>query len=807
MVEPINLAEHVSADENRKRIYAPSEDNSTSASPSIDHGTENVASNGAEQMDAAATTISSPSQRPARPEKRVRFSDPGPRATPPPSTQLTPAMRRASLNDRQFNDHLQTPTRRQSRRFHPSVGRLADPINGSNGETLDARTRRRLWRSRIREEIGKKEEGLKDLKKAQRQIERLSKELETYRSSSLSSQSDYNDDPFENVSLDNEDRMDYSILMSDSPMFPRHNDTPPGLDSEYSSPDEISPITPYTTSSAHQFSVVSEGELQSISEDLAAVRKERQDLFKQWRKLSGSAQGSEQVDSEDAEVPSDFSQRLLSSLQAALKKESDLSKALEAAVLELEKMGFSGVGVVEKISQMRDAIHSARVDLDRLVPGEALGETSDVKSILQSAIKHLGKMSSALSEERRHVESLTASNHAVEKKLDDNLVLLDQERERMSHFSNQSAADVLHIRMRMQELEQEVNDKEVAVTRFRNSLRLKEEECKDMEVFISELERQIGESQRERDRVVNSLTRSLDNMTGAAERRLHEVEKVKQSLSAKQAEIDGLLQKVKELMDENKEHLNTIHQNGQVISGLNNGIINFKTKLRKARDQMDRIREYNAILDAQYRQQIATRRRLETWFNNTMQAAKDIFAFERQQEEDHQRMRQDFVDGVLSAEKIDEITSEPTLPPIPPYLIPTTASAVTIRVGRGKDTRTISSEALGFDSALGPSESTNLLSEAHLRSDDFLRAVDGENEEVEVVAEADDTDYSEPSEYAEALEGEEIEGNPQSLEDAEMEDEDDEEVDGNAEVEMDETIQMEAQLESDEEHSEEQSIE
>ncbi|EEA21989.1 hypothetical protein TMatcc_008586 [Talaromyces marneffei ATCC 18224] len=689
----------------------------------------------------ANQTTGSP-QTPKRRQKRARFSDPGPSSItrrPSGTTGLTPAMGRAGIDGRRRSSGAQTPSRPSRRQSAPVflsetlmdpelVGRT-EPITVQFTpfrQILDARARRRLVRSGLSDVMNRFDSEKKDLKKAAAEIESLQKKLGSYESAQASGAHDNNifNDNFETILID-DDTVDGTMVMSDSPTFNRYGDAH-GLSSDNSaSPEETSPITPHTGFS-HPVSIMddqSSEELRMMAEDLAAARKEKQDLFNEWRKLNPLS--STEPEAEATTPPADFMKQIVPRLEAALRTESDLTQVLKATQDELNQMGFSGPNIDAILAQMRDTFESAREELKGYRSEEKLPPRFNGKVILKAFIIHLRQVSNALILEHKAKMTVCEAHDSLRQQFDYTLILLDKERTKVRNFEGSKeddAEDMLRVRMRLQEVERALKEKEDSIAKLNTALKKYYKDQETHENIISELEKQQQEEQHISKRRIKDLEDSVNSITNIADYRSKTIEEFKKSLIEKEKELADLAKHVGNLIEENKKLVDRIVERDQKIGHLNTRIADVSTELQSTQADLAKTEELNKMLQAHNKQHVEARDRIEALFQNSMSKFAKVFDIERKNEK-----RREITEKILIGTDSNNAQSEPSLPTNSPLKKSLNGALENVRLGRGKDRRTLSSSELGLDSGIGGSEPQTDVP----ASDAFLEAIDEEDASVE----------------------------------------------------------------------------
>jgi hypothetical protein len=597
-------------------------------------------------------------------------------------------------------------------------------------QILDGRARRRLVRSGLSEEMNRIDSEKKDLKKAAAKIESLHKKLNSLESARASGfdNSSTLDENFETMPI-GDDTIDETMLMSDSPTFHRYSDAH-GLSSGNStSPEDLSPVTPHT-GFTHPVSIMgdqSPEELRMMAEDLAAVRKEKQDLFNEWRKLNPPS--TTEPEGEATAPPADFMKQIVPRLEAALRTESDLTQALKTIQDELIQMGFSGPNINAILSQMHETFQSAGEELKHIRSGETESARSSVpangKEILEHFIKRFRQVSNAICLEHQRAESLAATHNAIKRQFDNTIELLRTERDKvkkMEESKETDAEDMIHVRMKLQEVQQELEEKETSFTRLNETLKKYYEDEKDHHKMIEQLEEQLRDEQRiseQRKQRTEELEPLVTRLTDRTKDQEKKIEEFKLSWIDQEKKLEDLKKNVQGLAEENQKLIGRIAEREQKIGRLNARYAEASTELQSAQADLANAQQLNKMLGAHNREQIAARNRIENFLKASMTECLKTFDVERENDR-----KQQITENTLS----NDHGSEPSLPTNSPFKTSRNGPLENVRLGRGKDHRTLFSSELGLDSGIGPSEPQT---DAPAGSDAFLEAIDEEDQNIE----------------------------------------------------------------------------
>ncbi|OKL56608.1 hypothetical protein UA08_08149 [Talaromyces atroroseus] len=667
-------------------------------------------------QETGPSQLPSPDQTPKR-AKRVRFSEPV-LAIPSRSgslsgaTGLTPTFMRTSIDagqsqeneEEEEEEESQTPSRRNRRRSAPSTvpgTTLIDPVRTNPThvqyypmrQILDGRVARRLWRSGLSEEQNaierEKKDEKKSLQKARAQIEALERKVEFYESA----QANTNDisDNFDTILVGDDSTVDDSVFVSESPVLNnRHREEeqrgtePPGLDHVEASPPTTSPKTP-TADSSVQVDIQEEDcfaseEHQLMSAELSAARKEKQDLFNEWRKLkTGQSELEPNVTPNESpdSPPPDFMKQIVPAMASAIQRASSADQALEMVRGQLSNMGFSGANVDELLSQLRESIRSARLELESVLPGETPAGLIDGKSTFEALVKILKQSSGALLTERKHTKWLSDCNKALKNQFDKTLETLESERlrgKRYEEYTDASAEDMLHVRMRIQELEAELAEQAITIERQNQALKHYYEEGKNFEAIIEKLEdekRADGEISASR---VAELQAQLAKKSDIALEQAQGNSVLGNYVESEEYSTNDLVDMVKRLEANNARLLDELAKQEREIENLN---ARFSQESASLQSAVMELKRKNELLVSQRKEEAEFRDGMEQFFANWMEQGKK---FLRTQHWSARARREKLGNGSNSAD-LRPLANSPT-------------KAIrdgwsNVRLGRGKDCRTL----------------------------------------------------------------------------------------------------------------------
>ncbi|CAG8898099.1 unnamed protein product [Penicillium egyptiacum] len=721
---------------------------------------------------------------PKKSRKRVRFSDPGPRLLHDEdtgSTGLTPAMRRTSFETGSGDC---TPSRKSRRRSAPTprFQQSYDPEEPF-GETcterriqftplrqiLDTRTQRRIRRIGLSDEINHIEREKRETRKMEKTLRALLQERDSLKDelravrrggigfedqnsvaeshwmtpdtprsceevSVVSNRSLDDAAPFSNSEGETFMFSDSAVIMSSSPDFRGiRSYSPPVTDSLMLSGKHQTPIR--ATQTQKSINTKAFG-IHSLALDLEAARQEKKDLFEACRsRISGFNDPTISSLFRQSSPPSDFFENIMKILENALSRASDAAEALEGVTRECSGLGFSGDGVDDVISDMRNHFRSARLELERTLPGETANVSlEDGKATLSALVRRVESLAQDLGAERHYHNGSLGREKALRGQFDALLHQYETAASKIDSLENSiasSASDMLHTRMRMQDLEREGQDKAVGIDRLTTALDKYHDEAKGLESLIDNLEKENTATKEDYTRQISKLKRqvaherskrcSAEATVSESESRIRELE---ETVEHNRIRACDLMAQVKLLEKEYQTAIESLEQNASELQTheaetgtLNVRISDLTTSLHGAKCEMQRLQNVNAGLEEQLQLEVEARNELlDKW------AADQVRSFAHMKETINSERRRAKVRAANWELKSDDLMSDGTTTgggsePITPVSV----RSVDVEVGRGKDRRRMDSVEIlaeGLENDI-PNVGSGIGSDIYLRALDL----------------------------------------------------------------------------------------
>ncbi|GAD93437.1 hypothetical protein AOR_1_2714174 [Paecilomyces variotii No. 5] len=514
---------------------------------------------------------------------------------------------------------------------------------------------------------------------------------------------------------------DDTILISSSSDLRAHYSREFGAPPSPASTSDTIPIT--TDASAHA-SIVDprqEAEMVALSLDLAAAKQEKRDLFNEWRAHINPPSQDDNNDSRPSSPPPDFMYQIVPTLKATLTRASEASSALESVRNTLADMGFSGGNTDEVIAELRQRFRSARLELERAVPGEtpSVG-LEDGFSTLNALVERVKRLANDLEREKQLHEGTIGREKALRGQFDVCLLRYEAASKKIHDLEetiDSSAGDMLHARMRIQELERRGNDQAVGIDRLNAALDKYHEEVRGLEKLITSMEAEAAASKEGYKLTILTLENKVKHeetarrlAESAAAEHVDNVRELQDIVEQNQIRVCDLTAKVESLERERNQVVEAMENNAvqqlelhdQEIGSMNVRLSELTTSLEDAKSEAEKLRRLNASLEERLQAEIEAQNRLaDKW------AADQARSFAYMKEAINAERRGSKVRAANWKIMSDDLESEATMLGSEPITPVSMTRFVDVEVGRGKHRRRIDS-GVGF----------GVLTEEELEDDD-----------------------------------------------------------------------------------------
>lgn len=448
-------------------------------------------------------------------------------------------------------------------------------------------------------------------------------------------------------------------------------------------------------------------DMHDLTLDLEAARKAKKELFNAGRSHISTFEDSGMGDFlRHSSPPPDLFDNVITILTTALSRASDAAQTLEGISQECSSLGFSGASVDDIIADIRSHFRSARIELEGAIPGETVEVgLEDGKATLGALVERVKLLAEDLRTERKYHHGSLGREKALRGQFDNLLHRYEAAADKIGNLESSiasSASDMLHTRIRMQELESEGQEKTLGIERLNAALDKYHEDVKSLEELVSRLEEenlvakddynqqlsklqaQVAHERRERSAIeisaseYESRIRQLEETVEQNRIRACDLTAAAKALEQEhQKALEDIEQKAKEQNQQHEEETGT----------LNVRISDLTTSLEEARSEARRLRQVNSGLEEQLQMEIEARDELlDKW------AAEQARSFAYMKETVNSERRRAKVRAANWELKSDDLMSDGTTvmgsDPVTPVSM---TRFVDVEMGRGKNRRRMDS--------------------------------------------------------------------------------------------------------------------
>ena len=299
--------------------------------------------------------------------------------------------------------------------------------------------------------------------------------------------------------------------------------------------------------------------------DLEAAKQEKRRLFQDVRShltasftdslhFADSPASSQQKHNEPPssieELPSPpkgFFKNLSKSLSAATSRAETAELALHNLEGDLKDLGLPGSDAEEIVAALRAQFKEARLELERIVPGENVSRLNEPAKFVPEILSKLKLLSKKLSDRDAELRAMRENQKILKGNFDHSLMISDKANARIRELETvveEQTEEMLHARMHAQRLEREKNDAEGSVTKlletinkYRNDIARLEDLIEGMEKEHTEEQEQAKLDLRQSADAQNRLQKQLDSVQTAQQTSFTE----QQSQASKIEELEDAL--------------------------------------------------------------------------------------------------------------------------------------------------------------------------------------------------------------------------------------------------------------------------
>ncbi|KAF3387541.1 hypothetical protein F1880_000640 [Penicillium rolfsii] len=368
-------------------------------------------------------------------------------------------------------------------------------------------------------------------------------------------------------------------------------------------------------------------EMQTLMSDLENARNEKRELFNACRMHFSTLEASGLGDTlRRSSPPPDFFENVLHIMTTALSRASDATQTLEGISQECSSLGFTGSSTDEVIDDMKAHFRAARIELERALPGETANVgLADGKATLGALVQRVQTLANDLKTERDHYNGSLGRERALRGQFDNLLRRYEAAALKISHLEDSiasSASDMLHTRMRLQDLENEDHEKSIGIDRLNTALDKYHDDVRGLEEMVSRLEDENTATKQGYRQKISELRAQLNSernqrsamavTTSENEARIRRLEEI---VEQNRLRACGLTTEIEVLEKEHREMLERLEraateqrqQHEEETGTLNVRISELTTSLDGARSEVQCLQRINNGLEEQLRMEVEAR--------------------------------------------------------------------------------------------------------------------------------------------------------------------------------------------------------
>ncbi|KLJ06006.1 hypothetical protein EMPG_09305 [Blastomyces silverae] len=355
-----------------------------------------------------------------------------------------------------------------------------------------------------------------------------------------------------------------------------------------------------------------QAETNSLNAQLHNMRQEKRALFREWRALVGSKEAgtrdrppTDSSPNSPASPPPNFLPQIAATLRKALSQESRALKALENVAKDLSGHGFDGASASEILANMGARFRQARIELERAVPGEtANGDLTNWKEIIDLLVKRINILVQDLASTNEQVSGCENREAALRNQFNITLHRLEQASKKnktLEEASDSMAEDMMHVRMKMQKLEQDLSVLETDKARLNNAIERYRADLKILEELNMKLEddtissmQKVTELRRANSALMEENEQFKQKITDLEQKEVDQGairEEMQRLLDQRTAELTSLESKIEQLKSEHDQAITSQSSSHEKQMGAINVRVSLLTNaLNEAQSELHTLR-------------------------------------------------------------------------------------------------------------------------------------------------------------------------------------------------------------------------
>ena len=324
------------------------------------------------------------------------------------------------------------------------------------------------------------------------------------------------------------------------------------------------------------------------------------------------------------ETPPTFYHDLSKQLKEATNRAEEVEVALTALDIEITNLGFGNADkddTMTMVTAIAEHFRTARLELERLVPGETSVGFENA-SVLPEILRKTKVLAEKLKSRENELKASKDQHRNLKNNFEKAIIAAENANERVKKLESvidNHAEETLHIRMRSQELEREVAEKEKDVTCLSNALNKYRADIARLEDLITTMQQDYEHSQNaaasSSEKIEELEARVTSETTGrraaelSAVQRLAKINDLETSLATSRrhaSDLESRLSSVQQDHSSSSFSASTSFAHAQEITDLNQRISTLANSLAIANAEVEKLRITKQKLEERVRSEVET---------------------------------------------------------------------------------------------------------------------------------------------------------------------------------------------------------
>jgi len=312
------------------------------------------------------------------------------------------------------------------------------------------------------------------------------------------------------------------------------------------------------------------------------------------------------------ETPKSLYHNASKRLKEVTSRAEEAEVALTALDIEITSLGFGNADkddTMAMVTAIADHFRLARLELERLVPGEtSIG--FDNQSVLPEILKKTKLLSNKLKAKENELKSSKDQHHNLKNNFEKAIIAAEKANERIKQLEStldSTTEETLHIRMRSQQLERDLSEKEKDVTSLSNALNKYRGDITRLEILITTLQNDYDSTQNSAHKIEELEARVASETTGrraaeiSAVQRLQRINELETSLATSKRHAADLESQLSSLRSSD---LTSSQQHASELIDLNARIGSLATALASANAEVEKLKVVKFKLEERVRSEV-----------------------------------------------------------------------------------------------------------------------------------------------------------------------------------------------------------